>query len=153
MNEQKYPSLTITVVIEHEGEFLLIKRPSHEENFPNVYAFPGGRAEIGETVIETIKREVFEETGLKLSDEVGFLDSYYFKKVIGIAFVVRAFDKNLSLPEDTPDYIWVKTVEEMNKLNCLPDIWKHLARAQEIIKKGTFDSLDQMDLDNGFYSR
>lgn len=153
MTEQKFPILTVTVVVEHDGEFLLIKRPAHEENFPNVYAFPGGRAEIGETVMQTIRREVIEETGLSLMDEAAFIDSYYFGKLIGIAFLVCAKNKNLVLPDDTPDYAWVKSVEEMNKLDCIPLLWRHLARAQEILRSKKMDSLDRMDILHGFYSR
>ncbi|MHA7970457.1 NUDIX hydrolase [Rhizobium sp. CAU 1783] len=59
---QPRPRLASSAIVEREGRFLLVRR----RNPPaaDLYAFPGGRAEPGETPEETAIRELFEETGL-----------------------------------------------------------------------------------------
>ena len=49
-------------VIIREGKVLLLKRPD-----PLVWEFPGGKPEEGESLRDTIRREVLEETGLKVN--------------------------------------------------------------------------------------
>ena len=51
-----------SAILERDGRYLLVLR----RNPPaaDMYAFPGGRAEAGETPAETALRELFEETGI-----------------------------------------------------------------------------------------
>ena len=59
----KYSGRTATAIIEFpQDTILLIKRDTVP--FKGYWALPGGRAEPGETVEQTIVREVNEETGL-----------------------------------------------------------------------------------------
>ena len=48
------------VVINNEGKILLHRRSDND-----LWALPGGAMEIGESISETIVREVKEETGLR----------------------------------------------------------------------------------------
>ncbi|MCP8895731.1 NUDIX hydrolase [Shinella daejeonensis] len=55
-----------SAIVERDGRYLLVLRrnpPAAE-----MYAFPGGRGEAGETAAETALRELFEETGIKASN-------------------------------------------------------------------------------------
>jgi 8-oxo-dGTP diphosphatase len=51
-----------SVILRHEGKYLLVRRANPPA--ADMYAFPGGRAEAGETPPETALRELYEETGL-----------------------------------------------------------------------------------------
>ena len=53
------------VVLNENGEILLVNTPRHG------WVFPGGIVEVGENVIDGVKREVLEETGVEI--EVGEL--------------------------------------------------------------------------------
>ncbi len=141
-----YPNLTITFLIECGGKFLLVSRGKIEENFPNLWAFPGGKVEISETVIDAIRREVKEETDLELTDDAVFLDSYFFKSTIGIAFLVRSTHENVKLSNELSDYQWITSLEDIKNYNCIPGIYNHLKRAKEKLDKGDFDSLEEMNL-------
>ena len=153
MINAEFPTLTVTVVVEYQGKFLLIKRSDEEIYFPSVWAFPGGKAEFHENLSGTIRREVFEETGLLITDEVAFINTYFFEDRIGVGFVVRATSDQVVLSEDSADYAWITSREEMDALECLPGLWKHLVRAQEVLASGHLDSLDKLDLNTGFYAR
>jgi ADP-ribose pyrophosphatase YjhB (NUDIX family) len=48
----------------HEGRLLLIQRA--QEPNKGFWSHPGGRIELGETISETIAREVLEETGIRI---------------------------------------------------------------------------------------
>lgn len=50
----------------HDGKALMIKRK--KEPFMGHIVAPGGKFEVGETPIECVKREIFEETGLKMKE-------------------------------------------------------------------------------------
>lgn len=51
-----------SAIVSHDGRLLLVKRNNPPAE--NLFAFPGGRAEEGETPEATALRELFEETGL-----------------------------------------------------------------------------------------
>jgi 8-oxo-dGTP diphosphatase len=66
MGEKKYPRVGVGIMIQNEkGEVLLgLRQGSHGEG---EWCFPGGHLEFGETLEETAKREVNEETGLDVN--------------------------------------------------------------------------------------
>ncbi|RDE10572.1 NUDIX hydrolase [Pelagibacterium lacus] len=55
----------------HGGEVLLIQRALAP--FSGLWTFPGGRMESGETPLECVKRELFEETRLVVDDPIEVL--------------------------------------------------------------------------------
>jgi|GEM_PF-1340389 len=144
--ERELPNITVTFLIEFKGRFLLISRGSNEKNFPSLWAFPGGKCEIGETIIDTIRREILEETSLEIMDEGKFLNTYFFKKTVGVAFFVRAKSDKVTLAKEIKDYKWINSVEELQNFNCIPGIYNHLVAAIEVLKNNSFDSLEQLRL-------
>ncbi len=56
-------TLGVRVLVEHEGKILLLKH-----SYRPKYYFPGGGVKRGEHLIAAAEREVFEETGLKVSN-------------------------------------------------------------------------------------
>ncbi|MEA3535417.1 NUDIX hydrolase [Rhizobium sp. CC-YZS058] len=64
------PSLASSAIVEREGRYLLVRRSRPPS--AAMYAFPGGRAEPGETPAETALRELKEETGLTGRDATLF---------------------------------------------------------------------------------
>jgi len=61
-----YPRVAqgISAVIIKKGKVLLVKRK--REPFKGTWMFPGGFMDFGEHPLETLKREIKEETGLKI---------------------------------------------------------------------------------------
>jgi 8-oxo-dGTP diphosphatase len=58
------PLLGVGGVIIHEGRALLVRRAS--EPLKGEWSIPGGLVELGEKLIDAVKREVHEETGLQV---------------------------------------------------------------------------------------
>ena len=56
----------IAAVIEKEGRYLICKRPAHKHH-GNLWEFPGGKLEPGESLAEAAARELKEELSLSVT--------------------------------------------------------------------------------------
>ena len=76
MNDRRYPSFPIpgvgAVVFGTQG-VLLVRR--HKEPGKGLWSVPGGGVEVGETQVDAVRREVFEETGVECTVSK-FLSTY-----------------------------------------------------------------------------
>jgi mutator protein MutT len=62
------------IIINDKGELFLAKRGPKAKNERGTWEFPGGGIEFGETMADCIKREIFEEYGIKI-DLTGQLEA------------------------------------------------------------------------------
>lgn len=151
--QKEHPNLTISVVVEFNQKFLLAKRAAYHKNFPGLWAFTGGKSEIGETIIQTIRREVKEEAGLELKNQGAFLDSYCFGKTVGAAFLVQAVSDKVKLSDEFMDFVWIKDENELHEYSHVPGIGTHLNRAIELLKNKKLDDLEEMNLVESKYKK
>ena len=108
-----------------EGKFLLLKR--NREKYPemptmDLWDIVGGRIVIGTPLLENLKREVKEETGLDLVDTPKLVAAQDIlrlsaKHVVRLTYTAT-IEGEPKLDDDHVDYDWF-TVEEMKKL---PDL-------------------------------
>lgn len=68
MEKGEYHILVLGVVRNMDGQ-LLITRRSLDIKFPGMWEFPGGAAKHGETLIEAVKREIYEEIGIEVDEK------------------------------------------------------------------------------------
>ncbi len=66
MNEQRKTLPAVSVAVVRGSTVLLVKRARPPSQ--GVYAFPGGKVESGETLVQAVARELLEETGLFAQD-------------------------------------------------------------------------------------
>ena len=63
----------VAVIVDDEGRVLLTKR--NVPPFQNLWVMPGGKVDLGEPLLEALKREVHEEVGLEGEIE-GLIDVF-----------------------------------------------------------------------------
>ena len=111
--KQVFPEPTVgALIVNNEGKILLAK--SHK--WFDKYTLPGGHIEVGEGMIDAVRREVKEEVGLDvevvemlLVQEAIFAPEFYKKKhFIFIDFYCKSKEQQVKLDQDEiQDYIWV----------------------------------------------
>ena len=176
-NKYKKPSVTVDNLIfkldditnKFEScEVLLIKRG----NFPDLgkWAFPGGFIEMEETLEESAKRELFEETGLKdlyLEQLEAFGDPHRDKRdrIVTVAYLSLIVNHNLDVKagDDAKDAKWFKLKlykgeKEINSKGFKQNIKivleskgnkMEVILEKELNKIGNFNKIDFKIIDDG----
>lgn len=87
------------VILDSDNKVLLLKRSNYHKKFAGELDLPGGHLKEGENLISGLKREVFEETGLKIKNPIFFekqKDRYYF--------FAKYNNKKIKLSDEHVDY-------------------------------------------------
>lgn len=121
--------VALKAVIMHEGKFLILLRSRLSKGEAGYWELPGGRMMLGESFVSALKREVFEETGLKVTllkpltifDAKRDIDT----QVIGITFLCKLGNSpdRLKLSEEHLEAHWIK-YEELNKYKIFNEMKK-----------------------------
>lgn len=132
------PRAASSAILERDGRFLLVLRRNPPS--ADMYAFPGGRAEVGETPAETALREFKEETGitarnprlfetydLKSHAEEGTLSSHFFLSV----FLVEADEEVMAEAADDAAAIGWYSLEEIRTLPVPPSVLECAVRVND----------------------
>ena len=119
-----FPTHIVAVdgIIENDrGEILLVKNRDKQ-----VYTVPGGQVEVGENLIDALKREVMEETGARIevgrmicvSSNTGTYQGYNgygtVPTKVMFGFVCKYIDGELCTSDETSETLWVKKEEVLN---------------------------------------
>jgi len=60
--------ITIECFVKKGNKYLLLHRNKNKRIMPDVWMGPGGKHEFNESLFECTRREIFEETGLKITN-------------------------------------------------------------------------------------
>ncbi len=120
--------VAVTAFIQNEtGRLLLIQRTDND-----LYAIPGGALELGETLTQTVQREVMEETGIavKVTGLIGvysdpehvieFTDGEV-RQEFSICFRANPTGGKLRTSNESKEVLWVAS-EDLDGLNIHPSI-------------------------------
>jgi molecular chaperone GrpE len=121
--EKKYPKATVgAFIFNDKGELFLMKSPKWQ----NKYVCPGGGIEYGEKMVDSLRREVKEETNMRI-DDIKFLGvseginlgDEYSKKEKHLLFLnykaVLKGRPDIKLNEEAIKYYWLKPKEWLKK--------------------------------------
>ncbi|MCK4650053.1 NUDIX domain-containing protein [Candidatus Pacearchaeota archaeon] len=102
-------------IIIRDGSVLLGNRVYQEKEL-SVWNFPGGRCDKGETIGEALKREVFEEIGIKSSDFkildfIGEIKGSWKDDIVHLFYCSIDGEPILMEPEKFKEWKWVKIEE------------------------------------------
>lgn len=115
--------IVITGILKNNDEFLIVKRRENDDLYPGAWEFPGGHLEIGETLKEGLKRELFEEIGFQ--DDFEPIITHYYDEIkiknenfihdLEIDFIININKSsiNIKLSDEHCDYRWVNKDSEL----------------------------------------
>jgi len=113
-------------VIIRQGKFLILKR-KQGDFLSGLWELASGKLEENETLIEGLKREVEEETGLKVEKVLKYLSDFDYvsgsgKKTRQFNFLVEVGEGDIKLSEHE-DFAWI-TNDESVKYNISDSVKK-----------------------------
>lgn len=99
-----------------EGKFLLLRRSEKYKDIKGNWDIVGGRINPGTGLIENLKREIQEETGLNLTETPILIAAQDILKVHGKHIVRLTYTANIDgepkIDEESSDFKWT-SLEEM----------------------------------------
>ena len=111
------------LIVDGDGKVLVLRRNPNDEDRPGTVDFPGGGVEPDESFAESARREVEEETGIRVLDSelsLAFASTRYHEargtivtRVLYVAHVPAGEEVRLSFEHDA---YWWHTVDEVEKL-------------------------------------
>jgi len=140
---------TVTMELRCGDKFLLVRRPWDDKHFPGYWAFPGGRVRSGESFVSAAQRECEEETGIPLTGQLYFVDSYPLENTTrtGIHFTFEVSD-DMVRTDEFPEHRWVSSQEEMEHLEPrIPGIDNHAVYSARHLsyRRQLSDALDLLE--------
>ena len=127
-NQMPLHVIAVTAIVKKGDKYLLAKRSMDDDQAPGEWSIPGGKVEkaVGERRLEeTLKKEVMEEVGIEIKNEVKLIYNDAFIRSSGDHVVMLTFlcdwKKGAAKPlEDQEEVRWL-TLSEILAMNDLPD--------------------------------
>jgi len=138
--------IAVAGIIMQDGKVLIIQRGEDENYLPGLWEIPSGKREPSEKTIDGCKREVEEETGLKVEvgDPIGIF-KYRVEKpkeirdVTQINFLVKPVgDVKIKLCSEHQKFAWIRE-DEIDKYNISKE-------TKEIIRKAFRSEIASSDI-------
>lgn len=107
--EQSEKAIFTNMCMIYKDDYVLVQN-RRNPNWPGV-TFPGGHVEQGESFVESVKREVFEETGLIIENPIlcGIkqFQTLQDERYVVLLFKTNQFEGNLKASEEG-EVFWIK---------------------------------------------
>jgi len=143
--EKKKYSVIINAVVAKDGKILIIQRGWEEKHGPGTWSIPGGKLEyvgmVYEALQKTAKKEVLEESGLEIKDEMYLIANNTFQhnednlQVMAIVFLCFYKSGRAKPLEDTADVKWIEAREINNFEFHNINVKNYVLKGFEFLKK------------------
>jgi len=127
------------LVVDETGRVLMIR------NLRDEWEFPGGQVEEGENLVEALRREVWEETGITIS--VGDLVGVYSNVqscIVMLDFLCRPLSGDLKTSSESLEVEWVNPDDVLSRIELpvIRDRMKDMLEfnGQRIYRAYSFDT-------------
>ncbi len=132
----------------NENKFLLLRRSLSGKIYPGIWQMVTGKIDKGESTADAVKRELFEETGLRPQKlfVVPKINSFYFPTsdtiVLSPVFLAMVNTETVIISDEHSEYKWVSYDEAVdliywpNQVESLAIIKNHF-EDKELYKKMT----------------
>lgn len=155
-DQKKAHYLVVTGIILKEGKYLIAKRSEKEKAFPGQWTVPGGKLELDDyakrekdtsahwyNIFEDLlRREVLEETGLKIKN-LRYLTSLSYIRSDNIPTIIVSLyadhhEGEVALAPELTDHAWV-TLEEAKEYELIEGIYEELEMLDKVLKGQDFN--------------
>lgn len=143
--------MVITAIVENKGRYLVLQRAGWEKRFPLRWTVPGGKLSTFDYIRrskdagdwwynvleETLKREVKEESGIKIKN-IRYVTSLAdapkeSDPTIVISCLADYAGGKIKMDHSMVDYKWV-SLKEAKKVDLIEGIYEELALADKMLK-------------------
>ncbi|MCD6178255.1 NUDIX hydrolase [bacterium] len=132
-NNKGIKRIVVGAIVVSDRNILFLRR--HPNDFMGgIYELPSGAVQEGEDLIDALKREIAEETGLQIKNILSFVNSFDYKSKKGIMtrqfnflVTVENADEVRLNPKEHDDYIWIS----FNDLSSTPLLDKLIKNTAE----------------------
>ncbi len=115
MKKGSYHLAVFVWVFDRYGRLLLTKRSPEKPAFPNLWALTGGAVIAGESSVHAVRRELFEETGIRAKpSEFSMIDTYCRKNCFCDVYFLKKtvpLERLVMQEGETCDAKWVSRAE------------------------------------------
>ena len=148
----------VVVFRESDGKCLILKRSNREKVHPGKYAVPGGKLEwkdlnllnptrlngdvldFENSVEDLLKREVLEEAGIEIEDNLAYINSVTFVRpdetpVVLVKFAAKYKNGEVKLEESGfSEHAWVDA-DEVKNYDCILGVHEEVAQTIDLFSK------------------
>ena len=114
----------VSSVVSKGDRCILERRPERCRSFPGHWSLVAGKVEAGETPVEAARREILEETSIRVGDPIGSMEPLYVREGRTLfkvyPFHFDAGGQEVVLNEENDEYIWA-SVEDAERLRTVTD--------------------------------
>ena len=128
--QQKNNMIKVVVgVVHNNSKEIFISRRKKNQFMSGYWELPGGKVENNEDLSSALKRELFEEIGIKIEkfSLIQTIQQQYPKRIIDLSIYV--IDKYSGTPvgKEGQDFSWC-SIEKFKEYKLLPTMWKIIKR-------------------------
>lgn len=120
-NDNKPKEVSICVLLNKDKDILILKRSDKENWMPRKFGLIGGGVDKGETPIEAVKREIKEEGGIDVGDNVKYVLTKNNGKMDVHIFIGLSPTNDIKLSDEHTEYKWIKP-EELKDIEGIPTL-------------------------------
>lgn len=134
-----YSVIVNSVIVNSEGKVLIAQRSTEEGHEGGKWSIPGGKIESNgeehDVLLKNIKKEILEEVGIEIFDEIALVHDNTFTRsngddVLALVFLCKYKTGEAKPLEDTVDVKWVKK-EELENYDFPPNVKEYILKGFE----------------------
>lgn len=124
------------IIFNNQGKVLVVRRSDNDDWEPGKFAIPGGKREDGESLLQNIQRETFEEVGLILDPQKIIFLPNISKKLNHVFFTTNVFKGTVKLGDgEHSEFGWINP-KQLSEEESVPNLALEIEEARKLMCDG-----------------